>query len=248
MGDKARMFYQTEKIDLLLLALSKAIVKIPAIEKHGKNTFFKKADGKPSTYALLDDILVVIKPILAESNLTLLQFPITNANGWIGVRSIIAHSSGQYMASDLFLNPKDHGAHEAGKIITYLKRYMAGSILGISTEEDDDGNSVSPGTADKKPDQNTNAQTNKPITPNPAKAGEVISEAQAKRLFAISRGKGWTNEELKGYLAKHYGITTTKDIKRGDYEAVCNAMEETYSELMKDNNSDKAVNLDEIPF
>ena len=51
--------------------------------------------------------------------------------------------------------------------------------------------------------------------------GPVISEAQGKRLFAIWKGAGKTNEEVASHLQEHYGLASTKEIKRSDYEAIC---------------------------
>lgn len=56
--------------------------------------------------------------------------------------------------------------------------------------------------------------------PNPAKAGEVISEKQGKRLFAICNSKGWTQQELKQCLTLGWGINSTKEITRAAYEEI----------------------------
>jgi hypothetical protein len=52
-------------------------------------------------------------------------------------------------------------------------------------------------------------------------SGEVISEAQRKRLFAIYRGAGKNDEQMKVYLYGMYHIDSTKDILKKDYEAIC---------------------------
>ncbi len=52
----------------------------------------------------------------------------------------------------------------------------------------------------------------------------VISDAQAKRLFAISRSAGWTTEALKGWLLSK-GILSTKAITKADYDVLCKAIE-----------------------
>lgn len=48
-----------------------------------------------------------------------------------------------------------------------------------------------------------------------------ISDAQRKRLFAITAQAGIGNDEVKAYLQEHHGLTSTSDIKRSDYEAIC---------------------------
>lgn len=48
----------------------------------------------------------------------------------------------------------------------------------------------------------------------------VISDAQRKRLFAISREIGWTNEEIKDFLQREYAIDSTADIPRSKYDEI----------------------------
>lgn len=50
----------------------------------------------------------------------------------------------------------------------------------------------------------------------------VISEAQRKRLFAITKNIGIHENDLKEYLKKNYKIDSTSKILRSDYEAICN--------------------------
>jgi hypothetical protein len=52
-----------------------------------------------------------------------------------------------------------------------------------------------------------------------------ITEKQAGRLFGILRSVGRTQDEIKEYLWVKYGIRTSRDIKRDDYENICAAIE-----------------------
>ncbi len=56
-------------------------------------------------------------------------------------------------------------------------------------------------------------------------AGAMISEAQAKRLFAIAKASSWTNEQLKAWLQAEYQIASTKDIKKSQYAEICEKIE-----------------------
>lgn len=51
--------------------------------------------------------------------------------------------------------------------------------------------------------------------------GGKISEAQAKRLFAIMKSAGMKEEDLKKYLKEKYKIEHSKEINRSDYEEIC---------------------------
>ena len=51
-------------------------------------------------------------------------------------------------------------------------------------------------------------------------SGDCISEAQSKRLFAIYKGAGKTDDEVKRYLFETYHIETSKAILKKDYDAI----------------------------
>lgn len=54
----------------------------------------------------------------------------------------------------------------------------------------------------------------------PEQESYPISEGQQKRLWAIAREKGVSQELIRGHLEKNYGIIVTGEIKRRDYDAV----------------------------
>ena len=49
----------------------------------------------------------------------------------------------------------------------------------------------------------------------------LISEAQGKRLYAIWKGAGKKDADVMAHLHDHYGVKNTKQIKKADYEAIC---------------------------
>jgi len=54
----------------------------------------------------------------------------------------------------------------------------------------------------------------------PAPEVKLISEPQAKRLFAKAKAAGWPMEELKSYLQDKHGISSSKDIPASKYDAI----------------------------
>lgn len=62
-------------------------------------------------------------------------------------------------------------------------------------------------------------------TASPPARGDRISEAQAKRLFAIAKKAGYNNDEIKGHLQMNYGVEHTADIQREWYEQICEDFE-----------------------
>lgn len=54
---------------------------------------------------------------------------------------------------------------------------------------------------------------------------QVISEAQGKRFWAIAKGKGYTDDQIKTWLRDTYQLNSTRDIPRGRYEEICDAVQ-----------------------
>ena len=128
----------------LLAALIKFQSEVGSIEKSENNPFYG------SKYANLDSILTVIRPLLAKHDLCINQFAIPGGNSTISVKTILWHSTGQFMESDcIAVKPSKLDVQGYGGCITYLKRYMLGSLLQLSFEVDDDGNSQVKQTAPK---------------------------------------------------------------------------------------------------
>jgi len=89
-------------------------------------------------YADLPAVLGELKPRLQKHGLALLQMPIS-LDGKVGVRTLIVHTSGEMLeAGEVLLPLVNQTAQDAGKCITYARRYALGAIAGIATEKDDD--------------------------------------------------------------------------------------------------------------
>ncbi len=53
----------------------------------------------------------------------------------------------------------------------------------------------------------------------------IISDAQRKRLWAIAKRAGVSEESLKRFLSDNYNLQDTKKILRKDYNAICDEVE-----------------------
>lgn len=126
---------EAKNINQKLLEFQKSV---ETIKKDGKNNFFKKPDGKASTYATLPHILSEVKPILNALKMVVTQ-PIINGE----VLTVITCSeSGEDVRSGIAL-PSGLNAQQAGSAITYFRRYTLCSLLSLEIDEDDDGNMAS---------------------------------------------------------------------------------------------------------
>lgn len=156
-------------------SISKALVKFQSklkpVTKDSKNPFFQ------SRYADLSSILQAVMPILSESGLALTQPMRIDGDKTILITKLI-HESGESIASEMIL-PTHSDPQKLGSLITYYKRYQLQALLGISTEEDDDGNSVSQFKQQNQASQNVNRQN--PSAPSQA----LASEAQKKAMTSM---------------------------------------------------------------
>lgn len=204
----------TDKIDELAAALAafQAEVKNPA--NTATNPFLK------NKYAPLSEVLNAVRPIAAKHGLSIIQEPIVD-NGSVSVTTYIFHSSGQFIVSTPVTIPLGGKgtAQEIGAAITYGRRYAISALFGVSSEDDDDANSISTQSTPQQLQRQPNG--NKP---------DVISEAQRKRMFAIANG----NETLLKSILANYGYEHSKDVSRDDYDKICNEVAAAVNKLNGD--------------
>lgn len=61
----------------------------------------------------------------------------------------------------------------------------------------------------------------RPATPPARSNGKVISEAQARRFYAIAKGSGWKDDERRDYLMETFGINDDRLMPANRYEEAC---------------------------
>jgi len=131
----------SESIVKISAAIVAAQSEVKGAFKDGKNSFFKNAQGQATSYATLDSVIEAAREALAKHKLAVLQAPI-KLDGEFYVETRIQHESGEFyeVLTPLLFAKQDMQAF--GSAITYAKRYALGSLLNISTDGDDDGNST----------------------------------------------------------------------------------------------------------
>lgn len=127
------------KLYLAILAVQQGA---PFIDKSTDNPFFK------SKYADLPAIWGAIKDLMGEHGLIVSHTMEANGDDYIITRVIHAES-GQYIESRSRIHLQKSTAQEYGSYITYMRRYAVSAMLGLVTDEDDDGNKAT--QAQKKP-------------------------------------------------------------------------------------------------
>ncbi len=127
-------------INKLVEALAKAKLAFDPALKDATNPAFR------SKYADMASLIRATEESLSKNGLVVMQFPISLVDQQqAGVRTILAHSSGQSITSEYMMPAVVREAftpQTMGMALTYSRRYAYQAILGIAGE-DDDGNSAS---------------------------------------------------------------------------------------------------------
>jgi len=126
---------KSESIAQLAEALSKAQAEMECAKKDADNPFFK------SKYADLSSVWAACRGPLTKNGLSVVQMPSAEGNHII-VHTLLMHSSGEWIASELAMTPTKSDPQGAGSAITYARRYALSAAVGIAPD-DDDGNAAS---------------------------------------------------------------------------------------------------------
>lgn len=191
------------------------LLKIQTELKAPKNQF--NSFGKYN-YRSCEDILEGLKPLLDEYKATLI---IADEIVQIGERYYVkATATLQDVESKEYIHTVAYAredeskkgmdlAQVTGSTSSYARKYALNGLFAIDDTKDSD----SMNTHGKEPTK-ANKQ---PQTPKQ----DTISEPQQKRLFAISKG----NNDLVKEVLELRNLTSTKDIKKSEYEAICKFIE-----------------------
>jgi len=190
--------------------IAKALVGFQSEVKNPANTannpFFK------SKYAPLPEILNDIRPLLSKHGLSLLQSPSGDGDK-IVITTLLMHESGEWIETcPLILKADKATAQGAGSAITYGRRYALSAVLGISSEDDDDGNQATK-TVDKKTTTATAEETIKPLPTKPQN-GELLSDAQRKKIYAMTTKISIKSEDVKKMMLQRYKVDDSKQLTK----------------------------------
>jgi len=119
-------------INELASALAKAQALFQPAAKNKTNPHLK------SKYADLVSVTEAVKKPLADNGLSYVQL-MESDRAEITCVTTLMHSSGQWIAGRLTLHGKDTSPQAMGSAITYARRYGLSAMLGIVTDEEDDG-------------------------------------------------------------------------------------------------------------
>lgn len=191
---------QSESIKNLLPALMDAQKEIPTMPKNAKAYGYNYTD--------LDTITSVIKPILARHNISYMQSVGMDDEGRSTLTTRIFSRDGEYIEDVTTLpviqSAKNNSAQTMGMAITYVRRYALCAMLGITSDEDVDANTVMGnsvpqnvqnvqnamnGTVSRQGNSDVSSEINKLISMVDANGAAVFSDDEKNSFRAMWKQK-----------------------------------------------------------
>jgi hypothetical protein len=208
----------------LMAALAKAQGEFKPIEKNREVEIIMKSGGKYRfRYADLEEIIAKTRPALSANGLSMIQ-TIEHSQAGQLLTCKLMHAGGGIITSELPIpsarefggDPKSFGA-----LISYHRRYMVTSMLGVAADDDldEDGQEMGeqPARTASKPPVQQPQRRERPAgdTASPAPAtGDTTPATQGELAYITKKieAKGWTRAQAyeAAGLAYAEGAAMTK--------------------------------------
>ena len=185
---------QSEQLNELAAALSKAQGQIEGAKKDSANPFFK------SKYADLASVWEACRKPLTDNGLSIIQCPEESENG-IAIETTLLHSSGQWKSSRYSMPVSKVDAQAVGSAITYGRRYALAAMVGVAPE-DDDGNAAAKG----KPEEKTKPPEKQKSEALPEYPNKQFKENTAGWIARIN-AKKQTPEHIINMISTKYNLS-----------------------------------------
>lgn len=205
---------QSELINELATALSKAQGEMQAAIKDKVNPFYKNA------YADLGSVWDAARPVLSKYGLCVIQTTeLSPDRNQVMMVTTLAHTSGQWMKSYLPLNPAKNDSQGMGAAITYLRRYSLSAMVGVVCDDDDDGETaVGRGKQQQKqnppPDNNQSSPQ-----PNKSENEERIGTTEIINLANLIQNLDEeSNKNFQEWISKTFNAKAIQDIPKASYD------------------------------
>jgi hypothetical protein len=142
MERRRKMISRSESLKEFAPAMALVQREMPVIGFNAVNPYFK------NKFTNFMELVRVAKPILAKHGFSVSQDESFTDDGQMYLRTVVLHSSDQWIASNVLLRFKETEIHDSqtyGKKLTFHKRYSYTAILNLVTAEDpddDDGEAI----------------------------------------------------------------------------------------------------------
>jgi ERF superfamily len=194
----------------LAAALAKAQGAMTHASKDATNPHFK------NRYADLAAVWAAIREPLAANGLSVVQ-TVTQTDGTVGVRSLLLHASGEWIASDLQMPVPQKTPQGYGSALTYARRYSLAALVGIAQDDDDGEAGTRPGTPVLPPLQKRTPAPMVVAQPAPqvaeVRAASPADDPVERALVAI--GEAQSESDLQGTikLVKQLGVAKDGEVR-----------------------------------
>ncbi len=195
--------------------------------------FDKENEFAGYKYASLNSVIEVAKKVLPKYGLSVSQVPVYETIGEIyyaGVETTLMHKSGEWIGERLLVPVISHGrlieltvatdqkgkqslgktnvVQEMGKVITYCRRYAYAAIIGISSDEDTDGDEIKSKASVENEPSGVKQKADTVITQIPPEGFMDLDEA-----FAITNSQGMPYGKLSAEALQSMSIGIGKALK-----------------------------------
>lgn len=166
-----------EQTNNIYAALARAQATYSSAQKNGYNPHYK------SSFSTFEDLVLASRESLTREGISVTQY-LHSEDDKEYLITLLMHSSGEIIKSKGCIYVKDRtDIQKFGSAMTYLKRYVYGSICGIATSEHDD---------------DAQQTVTEPF----------ISDKQVWLIRSFLKG----DNDLEEKICKHYGVTNLKDM------------------------------------
>lgn len=189
------------------MSVYKKLLNIQSKLKAPKNQY--NSFGKYN-YRSCEDILEGLKPLLKESDATLIiDDEIVNVGDRFYIKAtakLIDIESGEHISTSAYAREDEtkkgmDKAQVTGSASSYARKYALNGLFAIDDTKDSDATNRHDDKGQTKPKKNT------------------ISTAQAKRMFAIAG-----NQEIVKDVLQTFGYKSSTDVKKSDYNKICDVI------------------------
>lgn len=207
----------------------------------------KKNQQQGYNFRGIDDVYDALAPLLAKHKLCIIPFSLSrevaerttqkgNALFYVTVECefhFVSAEDGSKHVAKTYGEAMDSADKATNKAMSAAYKYAAFQTFCIPVDvEDADattpdvaGAKKPPKQPDKKQDEQSSAPPPKVPPQGKTATPGAISEAQGKRMFAIANSSGIAIPDIKLFLSHFYGIESSKDIPKSQYDEICGILE-----------------------
>lgn len=206
----------------LVSALVKAQAQMKPCAKSGNNPHFK------SKFSTLEDVWDCIREPLTQNGLAIVQSLSMIGDKWV-LETKLLHVSGLSESTFTPILTTQAGPQGFGSALSYARRYAIMALVGVSSSEDDDGETASGRAAGG----NGNATQTKPATKSAESSGgskgttpstnknapwreKPITDGQKTKLAVVGGKAGFSNDDMKGIVLERYGKKSRTELTQGE--------------------------------